>query len=156
MIVLIPSILIWWIYRRVLTSQETKILMEFKTGNFKLFKALWNLRSNKVTLIKGRKDKLDLEKSGDPRLVNLSATRREWWFLCYEGINKTIQWPSQQKDKAGRYNPAYAASGLTEDLVASIKKGAEQSFKGQMFGLIAGLGGGVGIGILIAYLFGIG
>lgn len=157
--ILAPIIFIAWYYTRILKSQSVKVLFEDSSGTSWVYSALWSPKQNKITMVKSRKEKIIIKKQHDYKLINFNSISRQLWFRVMEGKNQTVSW--SRGDKIGKAEKSevdlgYEAVGLLQSLIDSVKSAAMMSFKNPMI-LITTLGGigiGVGIGFIIANLFG--
>lgn len=154
-IILFPLVFLYWFFQRVLKAQAVRILYEDKTGTGNVFPALWVHTQNRVTFKRSRREKITLRKKFNPKLINFSSVRREWWFRGKEGLKHTTEWgDASEEEKNLKIDASYEAISTLKYLVDELRYSAVQGLKANLPWVICGLGMGVGVGIVLMMFFG--
>jgi len=149
-----PLIFLAWFYTRILKAQVVKVSYEDKTGTAWVYPARWNIDKNKVVFKRSRSETITLKKKHNPKLMNFSSVKREWWFRGKEGIKHTTAWGDQAEEKNTKIDAGYEAISMLKSMVDELRYSAIQGFKANLPWILSGMGMGVAIGMVVMMLLG--
>jgi hypothetical protein len=156
--VLLPLVFLYWYYKRVLTSQQVKVLYEYKTGNAINLKAEWHTSHNKITFkmprgsFTGKSDVMTVKKKHEPKLIFFPPMVNQRWFRVMEGLKETVTWEIDKDLDKNPVDLTYEAIALLNNLISMVQNINTMSFKGQMMGIVMGISIGVAVTMLLVQL----